>query len=154
MSFSPNFSIVEGWNDTLTVAFQQLRRIKFIVEKDFSFGDYDCAPNFGAMTTSNYQMYRSRYLKINKFMWISIDFKVTLAAPFINVIILKLPYNVKGDDLSSQQTGACYVQNAGSGAVGFCFVNPNSDLTVARNGGVGFTAGDARVTINAFFEVI
>lgn len=155
MSFSPNLKVLTDWRSSLNVAFSVLRRIKFIIEDNFSFGDFNPQLNYGGMTVTSPLIYRARYLKIFKIMWFSIDVTATLAAPFTFQIVATLPATTAGD--SSSYQGFCGVgQNTGAGEIilSQTLGTTNSLFIYRGNATPNFTAGVWRARINGFIEVI
>lgn len=153
--FKPNFSVLQDWVQTCTVAFQQLRRISFLTEEIFSFGEFDPQVTW-AGTASAVTIYRARYLKIYKMLFFSVHIQATLAAVLTPKITIRLPYNTAGriGGGTASQGGGCYVTNAGSEEAGvWSSVSGTNTISVGRTTLVNFTAGQAAVLVNGFIEV-
>ena len=153
--FKPNFSVLQDWVQTCTVAFQQLRRISFLTEEIFSFGEFDPQVTW-AGTASAVTIFRARYLKIYKMLFFSIHIQATLAGPFTAVITIRLPYNPTGriDGGTASQGAGCSVVNAGVRETGVWATLSGTDLLyISRATPVNFTAGQAIVYANGFIEV-
>jgi hypothetical protein len=154
--FTPNYTLDSSWKATLNKVFQQMRRVKFVVEDTFSFGDFDPQTNWNGMTVTGYQVYRARYLKIYKLLWLSIDIRATLAAPFAGSVDVTIPYVIKGSDEVSgaQQSLFVRISNASTNEPGMCVAVANTNiLTFFRIPIAAFTAGSAILTYNGFLEV-
>lgn len=152
--FSPNVSLLSSWRQSITVLLQTLRRVKFVVENTFSFGDFDPQPNWFGMAATNVLIYRARYLRIYKFLWISVDISATLAAPFTNGIGITIPWTLAGDIASNQAFGA-RVSNNSVNDSGVVIGNGTfSAVLFIRPVAANFTAGVTRITANGFFEVM
>ncbi|OQB10430.1 MAG: hypothetical protein BWY21_00351 [Parcubacteria group bacterium ADurb.Bin216] len=159
---TPNFKVDSNWKTTLNATFSALRRIRFLTEPVFAFGDFNPLIDFQGMTATNTNNRRCRFLRIYKFLWISVDCAATLAAPFTSVLYLTLPPGciVKGDDTPnntsvSRQGGGLFLQNAGATESGFWLGIPlQNRLVVQRNASGNFTAGTMRFIFNAFVEIV
>jgi hypothetical protein len=158
VSYSPNLPISSGWKSTLSNAFQTLRRVKFIIESDFTWRDFD--PQFSAngMTVTNYVVLRSRYFKIQNLMWISVNLTATLAAPLNPYIQIVIPGVASALNNSTSTTptqgGSCCLQNAGLEYVGRWRLQAlTSILGVTLAPVANFTAGNTEILINAVLEV-
>lgn len=158
--FSPNFTLDEAWRTTLNKVFQQLRRIRFVVEDTFSFGTFDPTVDFQGMTISNYIVQRARFLRIWKFLWLSVDVTVTLASPFTVQMFVILPpgCTVAGDgtdSTDSRQGGSLVMQNNSTLEAGYWLALPLSNrISIQRNAGGNYSAGNARFAFNTFIEVL
>jgi len=154
MSYSPNLPIGSAWKSTLTLAFQTLRRIKFIIESDFVFSDFNPQTNFNGMTVTNYDAARCRIFVLNKVAFVSINIVATLAAPFASSIVVSLPENIVSS-LGVSQRGATQIANAGVDEVGNWTISAESNqITFSRNPvGTNFSAGQANIRVNTFFEI-
>ena len=154
--FSPNFSVDANWKSTISKAFQQLRRVKFVVENTFSFGDFDPQTNFSGMTVTNYRVYRARYLKIFGMLWFSFEITATLAAPLAaNVYIIIPGTGPDPDATSAGQSGGAQIRNAGVYETGtWLLVGNTNQLQMNRPAWAAFTAGAAVFRANGFVEVI
>jgi hypothetical protein len=148
------FVNLSSWQSTFKVFFQQLNKIRFVVEDTFSFGDFDPQIDYDGMTTSAITIYRTRYLKIYKLLWVSIHIDVTLAAPFSSVIRVRIPATATtvGGTLSRQ--GYIFrLQNAGVVEAGALSLNAGADLLQFFRLTGNYTAGAANIRFNGFFEV-
>jgi hypothetical protein len=153
--FKPNFSILQDWAQTCTVAFQQLRRISFLTEEIFSFGEFNPQVTW-AGTASAVTIFRARYLKIYKMLFFSIHIQATLAVPFTTTISVRLPYNAAGriEGGSAWQGGGAVLFNAGTRESGAWAIQSGTDLlTFVRATAIAYTAGVAAVYANGFIEV-
>lgn len=151
MTYSPNLPINSGWKSTIQNAFQVLRRIKFIVEDDFTFTDFDPQTDFSGMTVTNYLVNRARGIKIGSIFYFSINISATVAAPLASIIRVTLPYTAFS---SGDQFGASQNLNAGTSEVGFYIIaNGLNGLSFARPGYANFGAGATQVAANGFIEV-
>jgi hypothetical protein len=151
---SPNLPINTSWRSTLANAFQTLRRIAFLTEQVFQWGDFDPQIDWQGMAASTVLINRSRYLKIWRFFWFSVDFQATLAAPFTNYITIQIPSTVAPDSPTTFQAGGTMIQNAGALEAGFWFATSSQNtLKFERTASGNFTAGAARIWGNGFIEV-
>lgn len=163
MSFyQPNLPILPDWKGTLTVAFAQLRRAVFVVEDSFTWNDFDPQINFNGMTVTNYNLLRSRILKLGKFVSISVHFTATLAAPLAAFFTLKLPYTagtagVAGTSAAGTpyQGGACTLLNSAVQEVGVWKIQQTGDtIFILRSPVANFGAGSLELIFNEVIEVI
>lgn len=156
MTYSPNLPIGTGWKSTLQVAFQTLRRVKFIIENDFRFVEFDPNPSFGGMTVTNYSAPKCRILILNKIAFVSINISATLAAPFTNIVTVTLPDNII-TSISASQKGATQIANAGAEEVGIwqSLSGTNTIGFLRTVGGVGtnYSAGVWNIRLNTFLEI-
>jgi len=155
MSFSPNFKVLTDWRSSLNVAFSVLRRIKFIIEGDFSFGDFDPQSNFNGMTVTNYLVNRARYLRIGNLFIFSLDIRATLAAPFAVRVDYTIPVTAAGTS-SSVQGGGAWGYNAGvieSGAV-WGINGASNAIYSLRPALAAYTAGSYIFVANGLIEAI
>jgi len=156
--FSPNYAVLKNWQQTVTVAFQQLRRIKFVVRETFSFGNYDPQVNWQGMTVSGVTVNRARYLKLYKIIFLSIDFTATLAAPLTNFITVVIPEGINAPAAENGaihlQGGAALVQDNGVTETGtYQIVGGSNLINFFRSATANFNVGVARVTLNTFIEI-
>lgn len=148
------FVNLSSWQSTLKVFFQQLNKIKFVIEDTFSFGDFDPQVDWGGMTTTLVTMRRARYLKIWKLLWVSIHVDGTVAAPLTNVIKIAVPATGAGDT-SSVQGYIWRLANAGTVEAASLSFNAGSNLLqLFRLSGANYTAGTVSIRFNGFFEVL
>lgn len=149
MSFSPNLKVLKDWRGSLNVAFSILRRVRFIVEETFSFGDFDPQINWNGMTITSPLVTRARYLKIFKMFWFSLDIGGTLAAPFTNIVTVTMPFAT-----AENQGGTGFGQNAATAEGSFWEVLAASNSLVVYRAAFGnYTAGAFRTRINGFLEI-
>lgn len=150
----PNLPIGSAWKSTLNLAFQTLRRIKFVVAETFSFGDFDPQINWNGMAVSAVNIRRAKYLKIYKLLFFSVDFTGVVAAPLNNSVIVTLPATVAGNSGDAQSAG-CSGNDAGA-AVALVWQASalTTNLYVYRYNFVNYTAGVFRGIFNGFVEVI
>ena len=152
--FSINPSLLHGWKQTLTIFFSKIRRVSFVVEDTFSFGDFNPQVNWNGMTATVVSVNRARYLKIWKFFWFSIDISATLAAPFTTSVILTIPHTAYQSSPAGAHITAGLLQNAGAYEVGTCQVAGGSDqMTIFRTALGAYTAGAFLFRANGFIEV-
>ncbi len=155
MSFSLNPQILKDWRSTLTVAFSAIRRVKFIVEETFAFGDFDPQINWNGMTVTAVDIKRTRYLKIWKFLFVSVHINSTLAAPFSTNVMINIPGTLAGADLTVRQEELGYIQNAGVVEAGILLAQGTTDrISVFRPAFAAYTAGAFSARFNKFYEVI
>lgn len=154
MSFySPNFATASSWKLSVGLITSQLRKVKFVVEDTFAFGDFDPRTSFSGMATSGYLVRKARYLKIWKFFWFSVDIGVTLAAPLSNAINIVIPYTGAGNS-SDLQSGGARIDNASTAEAGTWSVAGRGDtLSFYRSGLANYTATATRIIANGFIEV-
>lgn len=152
MSISPNLKVGNDWRGSLNVAFATLRRILFIQESDFSFGDFDPQVNWNGMAASNVSILRARYLKIFNMLWFSLDLSATLAATFTTSFSIIMPATAGSVGL---QSFAGIGQNGGSneGCVAEIQAGTNI-LNIYRIGFGNYSAGSTRQRINGFMETL
>jgi hypothetical protein len=151
--FKPNLLVLRDWRQTCTVAFQQLRRIPFLTEEIFAFGDFDPTIVWPGTATA-VSVRRAKILKIWKFVFFSVDVRATLAVPFTQFGTLTIPYTARNDNPSSVQGAGAIVANAGTASVGHWQIASSTNLlTFYRAALAAFTAGDAILIANGFIEV-
>lgn len=151
--FKANYSVLRDWKTTLTVAFQQLRRIPFIIEDTFQFGDFDPQTNFNGMTISNYVLYGARYLKIKNLLWFHYDMTVTLAAPLAASIKIIIPGTASTE--YGIQSGYAQIDNAVTGeSDGWYLLPGTNEIVIFRTGVVNYTAVATRIKLNGWVEVV
>lgn len=157
MSFTLNLKVLKDWRSSLSVAFQILRRIQFIVEDTFSWGDFDPQIDWGGMAATGIEVGRCRYLKIWNFLWFSIDIRASLAAPFTTQVGITLPgTSTGGGDYSPKrvQGGAMIVYNAGVESIGSHDITDDTNVTyIKRPALAAYTAGLFIVIGTGFIEV-
>jgi hypothetical protein len=154
MSFSPNLKVLTDWRSSLTVSFSLLRRIKFIIEGDFSFGDFDPQSNFNGMTVTNYLVNRARYLRIGNLFIFSLDIRATLAAPFAQAVNYTIPATATGTS-ASVQGGGIYGYNAGVADNGAWGITGATNIIYSlRPSLAAYTAGSYIFIANGVIEVI
>lgn len=151
-----NFTLDAAWRATLNKVFQQLRRVKFVVENSFSFGDFDPEINWNGMAATAVDVRRARYLKIFKMFWFSVDIRATLAAPFAAGVFITLPSVIisNANEKSGVQGGGAYMFNAGTAEVGTWSGNAGTNILNAyRPGTAVHTAGAFIFIANGFLEI-
>lgn len=146
---------MRDWKQSLVVAFSQLRRVNFLTQEVFAWGDFLPVIDWGGMATSNFVLGRARYLKIWKFLWFSLDFRATVAAPLFNRITVQIPGTFPVDEIRSvYQGGGLTIQNNGANEAGFWYAGSGTNLlNFQRTAGGNFTAGTAAVFCNGFVEI-
>jgi hypothetical protein len=158
--YKPNFATLRDWRKTFDVMFSQLRRVPFLTEEVFSWGTFDPKVNWNGMTITTPLIYRSRFLKIWKFLWFSVDFSGTLAAPLTTNIFIEIPGTAPLTEGAattvSYQTSGYMSQNAGAAQeVGFWYFSSGTNqIRFTRPGFAAYTAGLARVSANGFVEIV
>lgn len=158
MTYSPNLPIGSGWKSTLQIAFQTLRRIKFIIESDFQWKDFDPNLNFYGMTVTNLLVPRCRYLLLGNIIYFSIDIRCTLGGAAANIITVSLPENIitpPTNYSSATQGGGAFYTNAGVEETGFWLSRANRNtIDFQRAGYANFGAGAFIGIANGFIEII
>lgn len=160
MTNLPSLVIGSGWRETLNNAFATLRRINFLIYENFIFKTFDPKLDFQGMTATNYLVRRARFLKIYKFLWLSVDVSVTLAAPFDVQMFLTIPPAciIAGNnttDTIPRQGSSLIMQNAGVLEAGYWLgLALSNQISIQRNAGGNYTAGGARFVFNGFLEII
>lgn len=155
--YSPILNIASGWRTTVGNAFQTLRRVSFVIEDTFSFGDFDPQINWKGMAATAVVVRRARYLRIFNFLLFSLDISATLAAPFATEVQVTLPdskttYGTQNNN--EAQGGAYNGSNAGVGETNPWNSNSGwSYLSLQRVNGAAYTAGAFRAILNGFLEV-
>lgn len=149
MTYSPNLKLLTDWQSTVNVAFQQLRRILFVVEDDFKFRQWNPAISFGGMVASNFVLNYCRYCLINNTMFFSVNFQATLAAPFANQITLTLPESLVY--LGATQAGGALIVNAGVAETGTWQLGQR--LGFFRTGSANYTAGNFQAVANGVINL-
>lgn len=116
--FSFKISMRSTWQSTLAVLMQAMRRVKFVVESTFSFGDFDPNPDYLTSTVTARRIDRARYLKIGKLLWVSVDFRATIGGAISQACIIQLPFqvNATASNTTPRQGGVCYGSTAGTPA--------------------------------------
>jgi len=153
VTYSPNLPIGSGWKSTLQAAFQTLRRVKFIIEENFSFGDFDPQVNWNGMTVSAVNIRKARYLKLFKLFFVSVDIQATLAAPLTLNVTITIPETIYG-------TSTEYQSGAGSGNSGGPAVTlvwqaqgTTDKILIYRYDFANYGAGVFRGVFNGFLEI-
>lgn len=153
MTVSPNFIIRPTWKGTLQTAFSFLRRVTLLEPSDFSFGDFDPQINWSGMTVTNVEVNRCRYLKINKFIWFSIDIRATLAAPLAAIVSVDIPTGATALGPQVQGAGALFL-NGGTGEIGSWSTIADRGFVYAQRADfTNFSAGSWVFVANGFIEV-
>ena len=152
--YSPNFSLLSNVKETIRIAFTQLRRVRFLVEESFEFGDFDPKTNFNGMVSTAYVIARARYLKIYKFLWFSVDITSTLAAPFTSVINITIPYTAAGSQYTEGQAGGALINNNSARESGYWVIHGNTNEIIFVRSGAAFSAGIDGFSANGFIEII
>ncbi len=154
MSFySPNFAIGSGWRSSMQLVVSQLRKIKFVVEETFSWGDFEPQATFSGMTVAGYAVKRARYLKLWGFLFFRVDLIATLSGAMSNAIYITVPGTAFGDTGELQSAG-CRIDNVTLAQSGTWNASGQQDV-------VGFylpnlanyVAGDVRISAVGLIEV-
>jgi len=149
----PNLPVGSGWKSTLTLAFQTLRRIKFVVENTFSFGDFDPQVSWNGMAVSAINIRKARYLKIYKLLFFWVDIQGTVAAPLAAAVIITLPATAAGLSGDYQSGGASGQDNGGAVGQVWQVQATTNLLYIYRYNFVNYTAGVFRGIANGFLEI-
>jgi len=157
--YSPTLNILSTWKTTIQQAWQSLRKIRFVIEDTFSFGNFDPKIQWGGMTVTNAYVYRARYLKIFNMMWVSLYASATVAAPLSNGVSFTIPATASGNDDPALATsiilqgGGCVLRDILSYQIGFWRTAGGSDLMYLDRTAGTFAAGLVEIFVNAFIEV-
>lgn len=155
MTYSPNLPINSGWKSTIQNAFQILRRIKFVVEDDFKWRDFDPQLNFGTMTATAVRVYSMRGLRIGNLFHFEGTIAATLAAVFTTDVKMTIPYAIYAGPTSLITAGSVPVMNAGAWESGWWFGLPNTnELNIRRFPVANYTAGAFMSCVNGTIEVV
>lgn len=149
-----NLAVQSGWRSSVQIICQVLSKIAFVVEDTFSFGDYTPEFNYFGMTTSAFTLFRARYLKIWKMLWVSIDFQTTLAAPLANFITITLPPGCTTAGASNVVQSFYAFQANASEALNAYSVGTQGYIAFTRPGGINYAAAATRIVTNGFLEVL
>jgi hypothetical protein len=149
---SPNLKVLSDWRSTTSVAFSVLRRIAFIKEDDFKFGDFDPKTTFRGMGTADYVIYRARFLKVFKLLFLSLDLSVTVSAPLTFGINIELPEGTTAAAGAGGGQSFCIYVNGTPGTA--VISEEQSNLRLDNAGFTNFGAGGVRIIGNGFLEVI
>ena len=153
--YRPNFAVLGNWRSTLAAFFQQIRKVAFVTEGAFAFGDFDPQFDWKLMAVTSVRVDRARYLKIWNMLWFSLDFRATLAAPLASNYSIRVPGTLADPDTAVQESqgGSCYLANNAVAEVGLWFGTAGADEVFIQRVGGAFTAGITRVILNGFVEV-
>lgn len=159
--FNFNASIQTSWKASLQTILQKLRRVSFVVEDTFSWGNFEPTLTYsGGMTGTAYFLRTARYLKIWKFLWFRFDFDITPVAPLSTTIYFSLPATTPGDvDVVTGthvgQTCLVLITGAVTNEVGSGYIGrERNQLSIQRANNAAFTAVQNRITCNGFIEVL
>ena len=151
--FRFNASIQNTWRQSLTTILQILRRVVFVVEDSFSFGDFDPQIDWGGMTVTLVSIPRARYLKIWKMLWISVSFEGTVAAPLTTTIKITIPGTAQGVATAIQAYIFRLFEAATIQAGTVLIRGGNNTLEFQKLNSANYTAGAVTLRLNGFFEV-
>ena len=155
--FSPNYAVLPTWKSAISVAFQQLRRVRFAVDSTFEWSDFDPQVDYDGAAHTAQVILASRYLLVNKILFFSLDIQATLAAPLSTRVRVTLPRNKTAGGTSSalQCGGTVGVDGGATVEVGsWQIIAGESHLDFRRPGNIAFTAGFFRGIANGFIEVM
>lgn len=146
-------SMRSSWKETLSVAFQSLRRINFTYLEDFAFSNFDPQLSFsGVMTGATPLVNSCRYLKLGKFVWVHFDIQVTLGGVASNTIFIKLPQEIAAS--AGYQMLPVAINNAVNAEPGTAIViEGERTLNIYRGSLVNYALGATRLISNGFIEV-
>lgn len=154
MTYSPNLPINSGWKSTVQNAFQVLRRIKFMVEHDFEWTDFDPKLNFGTMTATAVQVYDMRGRRVGNTFEFYGTVGATLAAVFATDVTVTIPYTIASRPTSIIFGESIPVMNAGAWESGWWYGLPNTNLVNIRRFPVAaYTAGAFMTCLSGTVEV-
>lgn len=150
-----NLHIGKTWKDTLQSAFSYLRRIPFVVQDTFSFGDFDPNINWNGMTVSAVNIFKARYLKIGNMLWVTFYITATLAAPLAQVIYITVPGTAPiGDNNANRVQGDLFwTANAGVSESGRWVFYPGFNVLECGRFAAAYGAGVSIFALNTFLEV-
>lgn len=155
MTFSPNLPISSGWKSTLQNAFQILRRVKFLIDSDFTWTNFDPQLNFGTMTATAVQVYDMRGMRVGNTFFFYGTVGATLAAVFATDVKMTIPYTISSRATSVIFGGSIPVMNAGAWESGWWYGLPNSnELNIRRFPVANYTAGAFMSCISGSIEVM
>jgi hypothetical protein len=152
--FRFNASLQGTWKQTLATVLQILRRVTFVIEDTFSWGDFVPTLSYtGGMTASGVVINAARYLKIFNFAWFHFDINLTLVAPLSNTITVTLPVTTSLN--SGFQVAFVQVNNAVLSEASYSNIAAGaSDLLIYRPAAVNYTAVASRLICSGCLEVI
>lgn len=154
MTISPNLAVGSDWRGTLNKAFSILRRIVFVDEQTFSWGDFDPQINWGGMAVTLEHIRRARFIKIWKLLFISFHVDATLGAPLTDRVIITIPGTLTGD-INSFQDIPVTAYDAGALEIGTATgMGTSNNIVFYRPGYAAHNAGAFTVRFNAILEVI
>lgn len=152
MTYSPNLPISSGWKSTVQNAFQVLRRIKFLVEDDFTWTNFTPTLDFGTMAATGITI-DMKTMRVANTLFFRGQISATLAAVFGSQVLISLPSNgvvTSGFFLG----GSIPVLNAGVWEAGQWVLGSDSNKLRIRRGNVAnYTAGLFSCILNGFIEV-
>lgn len=153
--YSPNFSLSGSWQKTFSSMYQVLRRVRFVVENTFSFGDFDPQLDFGVMTAASVVVNRARYIKILNMLWWSLDCSATLSGSFTLRVYVTIPGTGESLGQINTQVVHALVRNGGTYEAGHChLVSGENRMSIFRGALGNYSAGAWSCTANGFFEVM
>jgi hypothetical protein len=152
MTVSPNLKVGKDWRGTLNLAFSTLRRIVFLTPDDFSWGDFDPQINWNGMTATGTIVYRARYLKIFKFVWLSIDIRTTLSGAMTSSIAVTVPFTFGGGIAENQQSHFVRIANNANESGMAIGVIDSDQLSFFKVPVVNFVATSLILTLQGVFE--
>lgn len=158
--FKPNFSLLSNVKETVRVALGQLRRIAFATDDTFTWTDFDPQIDFAGMGTASVSVRYARYIKINKLLFISVDFSVTLSAPLASFISIVIPGTTSGNEtgatgalVSKTQYFGC-TSDFNTGEAGLATISAGTNiLYFTRPGNANYLAANVRIAANGFLEI-
>jgi len=154
--FSPNLQVLSDWRSTVKVAFQKLAKTSYVTDSTFEWQTFDPQTDFSGMTITNYSLLHSRYLKINKLLFISCYFTVTLAAPLATTIYVTIPGTAPIPKIAGDLQSGPFLLDTGGGVAttGRWYLNGNGGkLLVQQSAGTPYVAGGTVISIQASMEI-
>lgn len=155
--YTPKFATSSTWQSSVGLVTSQLRKIKFVVEKTFSWGNFDPKTDFGGMGSSAYILKGARYLRIYKLLLFRVHISVTLAGGSSSFSISMPPGCTAGGDASVSEKQAGYVQlsdavTADQPATWYT-IAPADLIVVRPPNGALYAAGATTIVISGIIEV-
>lgn len=158
--YKPNFSLLSNVKETVRIALAQLRRNSFVISETFAWTDFEPQIDYAGMGTSVISNRYARYININKLLFLSVDFSVTVAAPLASYISIVIPGTTSGNETGA--TGAavgktqCFActSDFNTGEVGLATISAGTNiLYFTRPGNINYPAANVRIAANGFLEI-
>lgn len=146
-----NLNITSDTKETLKIAFQKLRRTPFVVEDTLTFDEVATSLS-STMTITTPLMKRARALKLNDFLFLSVNLTLTAGGAPSNVITLTVPYTFPS---TGDQSVPGYVFGGAVTAIGLVRAVAGSNrLEIYQDNLTNYTLGAISIEFNGFFEVL